>query len=211
MTTERATFSITHEPLIRGEKQWPAALTVLTALLLYLILPRRITLGPPWLLPLIEVALLTAVVARRHRAIVALDIVTLILAVLPLVLAVGDLLHGHLRGIYADGQALVLMAAGLWLTIVLVFAVWYWVTNDAASRNGYPDFLFPQMTIHEVSATPWAPAFVDYLYIAVTTGTVVGLAANIPMTPRAKLAMLLQVAVSVLAIMIVVVGIAQLR
>lgn len=49
---------------------WPAQLAALAALLLYLLLPQKLTLGPAWLLPSVEALLLAGLVITapsRHR------------------------------------------------------------------------------------------------------------------------------------------------
>src|SRR5271167_2813586 len=41
-----------------GEMRWPASLAVIAALLLYITLPERLTIGPVWIVPALELALL---------------------------------------------------------------------------------------------------------------------------------------------------------
>jgi len=77
---------------------------------------------------------------------------------------------------------LLLSATALWMTNILVFALWYW-RLDAGGPHGSEScrahtagaFLFPQMTII-TSATAagsrsWSPNFFDYLFLAFNTST----------------------------------------
>ncbi|HEX6509640.1 MAG TPA: hypothetical protein VF221_18580, partial [Chloroflexota bacterium] len=45
---------------------WPARLAILAALALYITLPSKLTYGPIWLIPAIEVALLLALFVTRQ-------------------------------------------------------------------------------------------------------------------------------------------------
>jgi hypothetical protein len=49
---------------VKGERRWPAALGILFLIVLPLVLPERLTLGPKWFLPLAEAIFLTAIVVR---------------------------------------------------------------------------------------------------------------------------------------------------
>ncbi|MET0619989.1 MAG: hypothetical protein ABW056_06910, partial [Thermoanaerobaculia bacterium] len=70
-------------------------------------------------------------------------------------------------------------AAVLWVTNVLVFALWYWRLDaggpHARDRRGGHDsgaFFFPQMMQGAPKQTPaWSPNFVDYLFLAFCTST----------------------------------------
>jgi uncharacterized membrane protein len=78
---------------------------------------------------------------------------------------------------------LLISAAALWTTNVLVFALWYWRLDAGGphgrdSRLGHPDgaFLFPQMTMPSETKVKsgqhtWSPNFVDYLFISFNTST----------------------------------------
>jgi len=75
-----------------------------------------------------------------------------------------------------------LQSAGLlWITNIIVFALWYWRLDaggpherDADAGHTRGAFLFPQMTIDDDSPTKerdWSPLFVDYLFVAFNTST----------------------------------------
>lgn len=104
-------------------------------------------------------------------------------------------------------------AALLWLSNVLVFALWYWRIDAGGphrrdTRPGHPcgDFLFPQMTIQPEDPMwepNWSPHFVDYLFLAFNTSTALS-PTDVPVfSPRAKLLMMVQAMISLTLIVIV--------
>jgi uncharacterized membrane protein len=142
---------------------------------------------------------------RRHIAL-GLTSVATAANLLSLIL----LVHFLLRGGHAGGQALVLSGVVLWLTNVLVFALWYWeldrggpvarVLDDGAQ----PDFLFPQMSDARWAPPGWHPGFVDYLYVSFTNATAFSPTDTMPLTRRTKLLMAAQSLASLLTIGLVV-------
>lgn len=99
-------------------------------------------------------------------------------------------------------------AALLWLTNVLVFAVWYWRLDAGGphrrdQREEHTDgaFLFPQMTLPESSnesdgRKAWSPRFIDYLFLAFNTSTALS-PTDVPVLSRwAKIMMMLQALIS---------------
>ena len=78
---------------------------------------------------------------------------------------------------------LLISAAALWITNILVFASWYWRLDAGGPRarelrGVHTDgaFLFPQMTLdlqakREMGEQCWSPGFVDYLFLAFNTST----------------------------------------
>lgn len=202
----------------RGEPRWPAALAVLCAIGLQLLVGSGLAFQPFWLLPAIELGLLGVVVAMnpnrvdrestvlRRFSLALVGAATLATAWSAMRL-IWELTHG--RG---SDQALPLLATGgaIWLTTVIVFALWYWEVDDggpAARANHahrYPAFLFPQMTVPELTPKEWAPSFADYLYVSFTNGTAFSPTDTMPMTRWAKMAMLAQSAISLATLALVV-------
>jgi hypothetical protein len=74
-----------------------------------------------------------------------------------------------------EGRQILVAAAEIWWTNVIVFGLWYWELDGGGPprRLKYPnaprDFAFVQMTDPEVAAPGWHPRFVDYLYLSFTT------------------------------------------
>jgi len=106
--------------------------------------------------------------------------------------------------------ALLVSAAALWATNILVFALWHWRLDAGGPhhrerRAGHPDgaFLFPQMTmdtaaLHEAGQHNWSPNFVDYLFLAFNTSTTLS-PTDVPILARwAKILMMLQALLSLL-------------
>jgi hypothetical protein len=207
----------------KGEPFWPAQLTVLAAIVLQLWLPDRLTIGPSWLLPALEGLLLLPLAAttphrvhgehpnRRRFAIGMIGLVNATNAVSLYLLA-----HHLLNGGKTNGRELILAGTVIWLTNVLIFALWYWEMDrggpgqrdrhrDPTKPEGQPDFLFTQMG-DALPYTPagWMPNFVDYLALSFTTATAFSPADVLPLSPLAKTLMATQAVVSLVTIGLVV-------
>ena len=194
----------------RGEQRWPASVTVLALIGLQVALPEPLTLGPRWLLPGVEAAILVVLTVanprRVDRDVPALRMLGLLLiAVVSLANAVSVVrLVGALVGGTGTENAAALLTSGgvIWLTNVLTFAVWYWEldrggpADRATGVDPYPDFLFPQMSSPELAPRDWEPVFADYLYVSFTNATAFSPTDTLPLSRWAKLAMMLQSAVS---------------
>jgi uncharacterized membrane protein len=194
------------------EPFWPALAAVAGALGLYVTLPHRLTMGPSWVLPILEALLLAplALTTPHRRAGESTRIRRLAVMLIGVIgagnaVALGLLVHFLLAGGRASGTDLLVSAITIWLTNVLVFALWYWELDHggparrAAARGGRGDFLFPQELLPE----PWAAGFVDYLYLSFTNATSLGPTDTMPLSSRAKLLMLLQALVSLLTLVLV--------
>jgi uncharacterized membrane protein len=185
----------------------------LATLVLYVTLPEQLTVGPTWAMPVLVAALLVPLsiaAPRRHPdeprwqavAAVALIAVINLANVGSLILLIHALLHGS----KATGTQLLIEAVKIWLTNVLVFALWYWELDRGGpdDRNSpehrEPDFLFPQMTTVGCTTPDWSPSFVDYLYVSFTNATAFSPTDTMPLTPWAKLLMLVQALASLLTV-----------
>jgi uncharacterized membrane protein len=194
------------------------AAAVLAASVLQMTLPARLSLGPHWLLPALEVLLLGALLAasprRLERRSAALRAGGLTLTGLlslanagSAALLVNQLAHGS-KGEPAD--ALLLAGGALWAANVLIFALWYWELDRGGpadrchAMRAYPDLLFPQMQQPSLAPPEWQPKFPDYLYLSFTNAISFAPSDVIPLTRWAKTMMMLQSAVSVAAIALVV-------
>ncbi len=180
---------------------WPAQLALLGAILLYVALPGKLTIGPGWLLPAVEgvafVGLLTAspilgTRPRPWRKQVALTLLGLVTAVnLASVILLARLL---VQGAQVRGEPLLLGGLALWLTQILVFGVWLWEVDRGGpdQRAQRPDLLFPQMQGEIHGWGRWQPVFSDYLYVSLTNATAFSPTDTLPLTRRAKALMGLQ-------------------
>jgi len=190
------------EHLGRDDPLWPGQLAVLFALVLYLVLPPKLTIGPNWLLPSAEGVLLAGLffaasqrmIGAQFRRTLALSLV-LIVTMANLV-ALGLLTHYLIVGGHARGADLIDGGLVIWLTNLVLFTVWYWELDRGgplASKEGLPpvlpDFLFPQMTDERYAAPGWKPRFEDYLYVSLTNQSAFSPTDTMPLTRRAKLVM----------------------
>jgi hypothetical protein len=202
----------------RGPKEprWPASLAVTAALLLYVTLPGKLTIGPGWLIPALEGALLIPLTVRapyRHREEVRLvRFASLLLIALVNLANVGSLallVHAVLSGGVVSGRQLIFSGIQIWLTLILVFALWFWeVDRGGPTIRGHadqrePDLLFAQMATHELGQTDWMPGFVDYLYLSFTNATAFSPTDTMPLTSRAKALMLIEALASITTVVMV--------
>jgi uncharacterized membrane protein len=204
--------------LTEGEPRWPVTVAILAALALELSLPRHLVLGPKWLLPALGAMLLVALVAANpgridRRSAVLRGGSLVLIAVLSLANAwsAGRLVVGLVNGTeHAGPSNLLLIGGAIWLTNVIVFALWYWefdrggpVARALGSRP-HPDFLFPQMQNPELAPAHWEPRFVDYLYLSFTNATAFSPTDVMPLSRWGKVVMLVQSAISLMTVALVV-------
>jgi hypothetical protein len=193
----------------------PAVAVILGALALYLLLPGQLTLGPSWILAALEAALVIILAvtsqyrSKHSKSLRYLSILLIGLIGLANLISVGLLVHLLLRGTLASGTQLFFSALEIWLTNVLVFALWFWEidrggpverTKDSTS---YPDFLFPQMTQTGLCDPSWIPGLVDYIYLSLTNATAFSPTDTMPLSPIAKILMGVESLVSLLTVTIV--------
>lgn len=213
---------------------WMARASVGVIAALQLATINNLAIGPQWLAPALEIALLIplsigtawtqsmardattdqhwAVVARARRLIRAAALVLTALISLMNIVAVCDLVRLMLSGhAHRTGATLLLDAMNLWITNVMVFALWFWSIDRGgpASRGvtkcGPTDFLFPQLRLGPPECPPnWSPGYLDYLYVAFTNATAFSPTDTLPLTAYAKLLMMFESAVSLLTIALIV-------
>ena len=103
-------------------------------------------------------------------------------------------------------KALLRSASALWITNILVFALWYWKLDAGPLRRDRPDglsnssFLFPQMLSRNEQDWSWKPNFVDDLFLAFNTSTAFSPTDTAVLSRWAKLGMMVQ---SLISLMIV--------
>jgi uncharacterized membrane protein len=204
--------------ITEGEPRWPASLAVVVAIGLQAALPSRLALVPRWVLPGIEGLLLVALmianprrINRRSTPVRLAALVLIVVASLANALSAGALVTGIVNGTQGkDATSLLLSGAAIWVTNVIVFALWYWELDrggPAARAHAVvlgPDFLFPQMTSPELAPPDWEPEFVDYLYTSFTNATAFSPTDVMPMSRWSKLTMMLQSSVSLATVALVV-------
>ena len=189
---------------------WPALLTFLLIGAIYLVVPEQLPIGPSWLLLAVIVAfLIPATIMRwqgklhitRGLGFVILAIVTACVA------ASAGFLMFHLTSGTVGAPTLLRDAALIWLANILTFSIWYWEIDDGGParrhRDGYhrTDFVFPQLTF-EHSPHRWYPHFVDYLFLAFNTSTAFSPTDTMVLSRRAKLLMMTQALISLVALVV---------
>jgi hypothetical protein len=204
--------------LPKPEPRWPALIAVLAAAGLSLALPPGLTLGTPWLFPTITALLLVPTIVThrwgRHEldrafgfAVTSVVTIELVASVIRLVVA----LPSHREA----PASLLLSAASIWTSNVLVFSLWYWRLDaggphgrDRRQNHDAGAFLFPQMTMlpeakKAAGQVTWSPNFLDYLFLAFNTSTAFS-PTDTPVLARwGKMLMMLQslISLTVLAIL----------
>lgn len=206
-----------YPPPPAAEPFWPAQATVLAAIGLQLLLPARLTVGPSWLIPGLEGALLIGMFmatpnqlehehTARRRAALGLTAFVSAANVYSLVALTHFLLHHSTP----NARQLIVSGVLIWLTNFLIFALWYWELDRggpgrrAAGHDGAPDFLYPQMTDDRIEPLVWRPQFIDYLYVSLTNATAFSPTDTMPLTPMAKSVMGAQALVSLVTIGLIV-------
>jgi hypothetical protein len=205
--------------LDKPEPRWQALLAVAAIGAVYLALPRDLIVGPIWLLPSLIVLLLVPTV-MSHRAGKrslnrALGLLINCIITLALIASVG-LLVRSLPSHREAPLALLRSGALLWLTNVIVFALWYWRLDGGGptrrheqKKFGSTSFLFPQMQIPhdergQFACTGWRPRFIDYLFVAFTQSSTFG-PTDAPLLARwAKVLAMIQVFISLSIVILLI-------
>jgi hypothetical protein len=195
----------------RLEPRWPAMLALVAVGGLRLALPESLSVGPDWLLILVVVVLLIPTAWARQRGLHQLNqilgyLVTSIVTA-DMVWSLG-LLVAALPSHKESPQDLLRSASALWVTNILVFAIWYWRLDAGGPRarelrGVHTDgaFLFPQMTLNpdekrQMGEQCWSPGFVDYLFLAFNTSTAFSPTDSPVLSSWAKLLMMIQALIS---------------
>jgi len=179
----------------------------------YVALPEPLSIGPSWSLLAIMLVLLAAMSVSHRRGrfdiariltFIANGLITLALVVALVFLIQGIPMHRE------PPRVLLRSGSALWLTNVLVFALWYWKLDAGGplqreTRVGRTDssFLFPQMLSQEGGDPSWSPHFMDYLFLAFNTSTAFSPTDTAPLTRWAKVVMMLQSLISLTIVVVI--------
>jgi hypothetical protein len=218
----------------RSSDFWLARGAILVIAMLQIEIVNDLAVGARWLAPGLELALLiplslatawTQTRARRastdaqwasigrHRRMVrrlafALTAICTLMNFGALTRLIAAILAGHAGG----GKTLLLDAANIWTTNIVVFALWFWsLDRGGPAARGIisevkSDFLFTQQQVSIIDCNQfkdWSPGFIDYLFLAFTNATAFSPADTFPLTTRAKLLMMAEAAISLCTIAIV--------
>lgn len=212
----------------QGEHRFPPAAAVLVAGVVYATLPSSLTLGPRFIIPVVETLLLIALLAsnpvrlvRQTRwsrwvsfGLAAVVVLTNLVSLALLVTTVADP--------KTPAGSLLVAAMQVWLTNVIGFALLFWELDRGGpvARRELPRTRMPladlrfshdedHATVDEVrrgSSTDagWVPVFVDYLYVSLTNSSAFSPTDTMPLTSRAKLLMGTEATAALLTSLIVV-------
>ncbi|HEY7342728.1 MAG TPA: hypothetical protein VH591_17775 [Ktedonobacterales bacterium] len=97
----------------------------------------------------------------------------------------------------------------VWTSIVLLFALWYWLIEGASAREkaaGKPhDIVFAEkdLSVAETGGKPWRPHIIDYVYLAFTVSTRFSPGTAIMLSRRAKLIQMLHAILSIIVLLVI--------
>lgn len=187
-----------------------AQLALLLAILLQVTLNHTLVLGPKFAIAGLELALVIGIgitaprrvkSERLHRAVSLLLIFIISLVnIASIALVCYALIHGS----SLPGKELLLSAVAIFLTNVIIFAIWYWELDSPGltgieGQSGNNHFLFPNNSVDKA----WNPTFPDYLYVSLTNATAFSPTDTMPLTHSAKTLMGIQSMASLITVALV--------
>ncbi len=196
----------------RGEQRWAVLGAIAVAIGLQLALPDKFVLRPRSAAPSLEAAMCLVLAIRNPGRLeterpLLRRLSLLLVGVLAVTNAVSTalLVHVIVTGVKVSAIKILASGAGIWLTNVIAFALWYWEFDRggpvarAAGGRGRADFLFPQMSDPRLDPH-WNATFIDYLYVSFTNSTAFSPTDTMPLTRWAKLLMLSQSLISLVTV-----------
>lgn len=142
---------------------------------------------------------------ERYAAIIVLPLAECLQVVL-LGILLRDMVRGHSG---ASGLALLTTSITIWATNLLIFALAYWLLDRggpagrATGWRGRADFTFPRGDPSDGFPDDWQPIFADYLALAFNTSAAFSPTDVLPLTPRAKMLMMVQSCISLVTVVTV--------
>jgi hypothetical protein len=115
-----------------------------------------------------------------------------------------------MQGVKVSAANLLVDGLVIFVTNILVFSLWYWYIDSARTRFLDPtiderwDFLFPQRQASYPGYQDWQPHFWDYVFLAYTTSVAFSPTDTLPLSRSAKMLMVTQSIVALIAITAVV-------
>ena len=203
----------------KPEPRGQAVLAFLAISAIYLALPRDLVVGPTWLLPSVIVVLLVPTVVSHRVGSHSLNrILGFVINGITTVALIGSvILLVRALPTHRESPLQLLRSGGLlWLTNVIVFALWYWrldgggpTLRQKLEKFGSTSFLFPQMQIPrderpEFACARWRPRFIDYLFVAFTQSSTFG-PTDAPLLARwAKVLAMIQILISLTIVILLI-------
>jgi len=190
-----------------GESRWPPALALILFMAINIALrvwlPDEGAIRVPWAVPAVEgvllVLLLLGPAAGDRKRIRPLAVTFVVVLVLAALWATGVLIRDLILGVGVTVSPSELLASGavVWLGNIIAFAMLYWLMDGGGpsrrARLAEPvDFAFTQHMSPELVPPGWRPVFLDYLHLGFTNATAFSPTDVMPLSLRAKYAMLVQ-------------------
>lgn len=187
-----------------------AQLALVFAILLQVTLNRTLVLGPKFAIAALELLLVFGIgitaprrvksVRLHHAFSLLLIFIISIVNIASIVLVCYALIHGS----SLPGRELLLSAVAIFLTNVIIFALWYWELDSPGltgieGKKGNTHFLFPNNSVDK----SWSPTFPDYLYVSLTNATAFSPTDTMPLTHSAKTLMGIQSMASLITVALV--------
>ena len=203
----------------KPEPRGQALAAFLAICAIYLSLPRNLVVGPIWLLPSVIVVLLVPTVVSHRVGKHSLNRILgfIINGITTLALIGSVILLVRALPSHRESPLQLLRSGGLlWLTNVIVFALWYWRLDGGGptlrhkeNKFGSTSFLFPQMQIPhderlQFACARWRARFVDYLFVAFTQSSTFG-PTDAPLLARwAKVLTMIQILISLTILILLI-------
>jgi len=200
-----------------SEPVWHVQIAMLVAIALQLLLPDRYVFLSRYLLIAVEVLLLVAMsfttprqpifksLSRRINVFLLIALTSLANSYSLIQVTRGLLQSGHAN----NGRELIITALNIYLTNIIIFGLLYWEMDGGGpgerrqTLSHAKDFLFPQDQNPTYRHPGWQPTFTDYLYLSATNGMAFSPTDTLPMSRRAKMLMLGQATISLVAVALV--------
>lgn len=208
---------------------WIARGAIVLTAALNAFLINNLTIFPWWLASVVELTLLAPLSAatawthiamrratnRHHwtvihdwrsnirRAAIVLTVLITLINFQSLYAVLRALLYGA-KG--TTGQSLLIDALNIWLTNIVVFALWFWnIDRGGPAARGLvkqpvADFMFPQMNADCPGHDAWTPGFFDYVFVSFTNATAFSPTDTLPLTVRVKLLFMVEAIASLLTV-----------
>jgi uncharacterized membrane protein len=195
----------------RAEHRLPVVVAIVFALALYALLPSTFLPMLRYIVVGIGVALLIPVIilnpSRLRKQTPWSRVLSVALAILLLVanqVALVQLVIELVRASQEDGPGLLLAAAQVWITNVIVYALIYWEMDrggpvarrhQTRSQLDPADFRFPQdedddaieeVAVRSSAKNDWAAGYIDYVYFSLTNSMAFSPTDSMPLSHRAK-------------------------
>jgi uncharacterized membrane protein len=183
------------------------AVTLAVAMALPFLLPAKFSLGPRWVIPVLEALLLVTLtiadpgrIDRRSAAIRTFSLILVAILVAGATAVTARLVVDLVRGgpeTNSPGQ-LLRVGSITWIYVIIAFSFLYWELDGGGpearsrARPEFPDLAFPEHLNPRIARRTWRPEFFDYLYLAFTDATAFSPTDVMPVARWAKLAMAVQ-------------------